>query len=102
MPKKPIDLTFETALERLECLIESMENGDTPLADLVKKFEEGSTLITVSTRSQSVESESSYAHWHQGLPRTVIVERQLAGSPQRTGAHDRGPIPTLSPRRSRA
>ena len=45
MPKKPTDLTFETALERLESLIESMENGDTPLADLVAKFEEGSNLL---------------------------------------------------------
>ena len=45
MSKKPTDLTFETALERLESLIESMENGDTPLADLVAKFEEGSKLL---------------------------------------------------------
>ena len=45
MPKKPTNLTFETALERLESLIESMKNGDTPLADLVAKFEEGSKLL---------------------------------------------------------
>ena len=45
MPKKLTNLTFETALERLESLIESMENGDTPLADLVAKFEEGSKLL---------------------------------------------------------
>ena len=45
MPKKLTNLTFETALERLESLIESMENGDTPLADLVAKFEEGSNLL---------------------------------------------------------
>ena len=45
MPKKLTNLTFEPALERLESLIESMENGDTPLADLVAKFEEGSNLL---------------------------------------------------------
>ena len=45
MSKKPTDLTFESALERLESLIESMEKGDTPLADLVAKFEEGSKLL---------------------------------------------------------
>ena len=45
MHKKLTNLTFETALERLESLIESMENGDTPLADLVAKFEEGSNLL---------------------------------------------------------
>ncbi|MEC8650431.1 MAG: exodeoxyribonuclease VII small subunit, partial [Verrucomicrobiota bacterium] len=45
MSKKPTDLTFESALERLESLIESMEKGDTPLAELVAKFEEGSKLL---------------------------------------------------------
>lgn len=45
MAKKTTDLPFEAALERLESLIESMESGDTPLADLVAKFEEGSKLL---------------------------------------------------------
>jgi exodeoxyribonuclease VII small subunit len=47
MPKKNDTLTFEDALERLETILESMESGDTPLADLVSKFEEGSNLLKV-------------------------------------------------------
>lgn len=47
MPKKNDTLTFEDALERLESILESMESGDTPLADLVAKFEEGSTLLKI-------------------------------------------------------
>ena len=45
MPTKKEDPTFETSVERLESLIQAMENGDTPLADLVAKFEEGSKLL---------------------------------------------------------
>ena len=45
MPKNSTDIPFEEALERLEALIESMESGDTPLAELVAKFEEGSKLL---------------------------------------------------------
>ena len=37
--------SFEKSVERLESLIQAMENGDTPLADLVAKFEEGSKLL---------------------------------------------------------
>ena len=37
MPKKNDTLTFEDALGRLETILESMESGDTPLADLVAK-----------------------------------------------------------------
>ncbi len=36
---------FEESLERLEALIESMESGDTPLAELVTKFEDGNKLL---------------------------------------------------------
>ena len=45
MPAKKEDPTFEESVERLEALIQAMENGDTPLADLVPKFEEGSKLL---------------------------------------------------------
>ena len=47
MTKKTDTISFEAALGRLESIIESMESGDTPLADLVAKFEEGSTLLKV-------------------------------------------------------
>jgi exodeoxyribonuclease VII small subunit len=45
MPAKKEDPTFEKSVERLEGLIQAMESGDTPLADLVAKFEEGSKLL---------------------------------------------------------
>lgn len=45
MSAKKKEPTFEESLERLEALIEGMENGDIPLADLVAKFEEGSKLL---------------------------------------------------------
>ena len=37
--------TFEQALEQLESIVESMETGSTPLADLLVKFEEGTKLL---------------------------------------------------------
>lgn len=67
MPKKPTDLTFETALERLESLIESMENGDTPLADLVAKFEEGSNLLKLcQSKIQTAEKKIQKLHIEDG------------------------------------
>ncbi len=40
-------LTFEAALERLEAIVESMESGQVPLAELMAKFEEGNALLKV-------------------------------------------------------
>jgi exodeoxyribonuclease VII small subunit len=38
-------LTFEAALAKLESIVESMESGDVPLAELLAKFEEGNKLL---------------------------------------------------------
>lgn len=40
-------LTFEAALGKLEAIVESMESGEVPLAELLAKFEEGTKLLRV-------------------------------------------------------
>ena len=45
MEAKDPKLSFEAALAKLEGIVESMEAGDVPLADLLAKFEEGSKLL---------------------------------------------------------
>jgi len=48
--------SFEDALTKLETIVESMETGEVPLADLLKKFEEGSTLLKLcESRLQDAE-----------------------------------------------
>lgn len=44
---KHAKLTFEAALAKLESIVESMESGEVPLAELLAKFEEGSKLLRV-------------------------------------------------------
>jgi exodeoxyribonuclease VII small subunit len=44
LPAKP---SFEDALSQLELIVESMESGDVPLAELLAKFEEGNKLLKV-------------------------------------------------------
>lgn len=40
-------LSFEDALGKLESIVESMESGEVPLAELLAKFEEGTRLLKV-------------------------------------------------------
>ena len=47
MEAKDAKLTFEGALTRLESVVESMESGEVPLADLLAKFEEGNKLLKI-------------------------------------------------------
>lgn len=39
--------SFEDALNRLEAIVESMEAGEVPLADLIARFEQGTQLLKV-------------------------------------------------------
>jgi exodeoxyribonuclease VII small subunit len=54
---KPTDvLSFEDALEKLEAIVESMESGEVPLAELLAKFEEGNKLLKAcETRLKEAE-----------------------------------------------
>jgi exodeoxyribonuclease VII small subunit len=53
---KESKLSFETALSQLETIVETMESGDVPLADLLAKFEQGTKLLKVcETRLKDAE-----------------------------------------------
>ncbi len=45
MEAKDAKISFEDALAKLEAIVEAMESGDVPLADLLAKFEEGTRLL---------------------------------------------------------
>lgn len=56
MDAKDAKLSFEAALEKLETIVESMESGEVPLAELLAKFEEGTKLLKVcETRLKDAE-----------------------------------------------
>ncbi|MFI5356552.1 MAG: exodeoxyribonuclease VII small subunit [Opitutales bacterium] len=56
MEAKDAKLSFEAALAKLESIVESMEAGDVPLADLLARFEEGNKLLKVcETRLKDAE-----------------------------------------------
>lgn len=56
MEAKEPQLSFESALEKLETIVESMESGEVPLADLLAKFEEGTRLLKIcETRLKDAE-----------------------------------------------
>jgi exodeoxyribonuclease VII small subunit len=53
---KESKLSFETALTQLETIVETMESGDIPLADLLAKFEQGTKLLKAcETRLKDAE-----------------------------------------------
>ncbi len=65
--------TFETAMTRLEKVVEEMGSDKLPLEDLITRYEEGIKLVKVcEERLQSVEK------------RVEILTRTVTGDPQLT------------------
>ena len=44
---KTAKLSFEAALTKLETIVDSMEQGDVPLAELLGKYEDGTKLLKI-------------------------------------------------------
>ena len=56
MESKASRLSFEDALAQLEKIVESMESGEVPLAELLAKFEDGNKLLKLcETRLKDAE-----------------------------------------------
>jgi exodeoxyribonuclease VII small subunit len=65
--QQPADL--DTALRNLDRIIESMESGDTPLEELLSKYEQGVELVKFcQKRLEAVEQ------------RMEIIQKQLDGT----------------------
>ncbi|MFL6514918.1 MAG: exodeoxyribonuclease VII small subunit [Chthoniobacterales bacterium] len=64
------ELNFETAMDRLEKIVEQMESGQLPLEDLIVRYEEGMNLVKVcQERLASAEQKIE------------IIARNNAGKP---------------------
>jgi len=70
-PKPPgTELNFESAMDRLETIVEQMEAGKLPLEDLIVRYEEGMNLVRIcQERLASAEQKIE------------IIARNSAGKP---------------------
>jgi exodeoxyribonuclease VII small subunit len=68
---KASEQTFETAMERLEHIVEEMESDKLPLEDLLTRYEEGVKLARVCEEKLKAAEQ-----------RIEIITRNAAGEPQ--------------------
>jgi len=64
-------LTYEKAMERLEALVRRMEQGEVPLEESLKAFEEGQKLVA---RCRGILDDAERRIQQMGLERLVQGE----------------------------
>jgi exodeoxyribonuclease VII small subunit len=84
---KPPEQTFESAIERLEHIVEEMESDRMPLEQLLERYEEGIKLV--KTCQEKLEAAEK---------RIEIITRNASGKPQ-LNVFEAGPtaMPAPSP-----
>ena len=87
MPKPPAEPktppSFETAIVRLEELVEEMDSANLPLQDLITRYEEGVQLVKVcEDRLQEAGK------------RIEIITRNAAGKPEAVAFEPEGKLTT--------
>ena len=71
--KKPTnDLSFETAMERLEKIVEEMESGKMLLEDLLVRYEEGMKLVKVCQERLAKYKCPKHVRFVETLPKSPI------------------------------
>lgn len=70
---KAAKLSFEAALARLEAVVDAMEQGETPLADLLAKYEEGSKLLKVC-EARLKEAELKIEKLRKAKDGSIVLE----------------------------
>ncbi len=72
-------MPYEKALGELEQLLEAVEGGDIPLADLVEKFATGSRLLKVcETRLREAELKIEQLSAREGETTFETVEEEAS------------------------
>ncbi|MBI5692672.1 MAG: exodeoxyribonuclease VII small subunit [Verrucomicrobia bacterium] len=70
--------SFEEALAQLEAIVESMESGDVPLADLLARFEQGTKLLKVC-EARLKDAELKIEQLKKQKDGSVVLEKFDAG-----------------------
>ena len=89
--KAPVEVNFETAMDRLEEIVDQMESGKMMLEELIVRYEEGMKLVKVcQERLASAEQRIEIiTRNHAGKP--VVKEFEPAAETARsTPAVDKG------------
>ena len=87
-PSDP-EISFETAVERLEQIVEAMESDKLPLADLLVRYEEGTRLVKLCQQQLAAAEK-----------RIEIITRNAKGEPQLTEFEPEKTSATTSPPKS--
>src|SRR3954449_3929126 len=84
--KPAADLSFETAMDRLEKIVEQMESGQLPLEDLIVRYEEGMNLVKICQERLATAEQKIEIITRNNAGKPVLKEFEPTAEPGRAEA----------------
>src|SRR5262245_16742842 len=87
-------LNFESAMDRLEKIVEQMESGKLPLEDLIVRYEEGMKLVRICQERLANAEQKIEIITRNSAGKAVVQEleaAQEAGPPGKTAVESESP-----------
>jgi exodeoxyribonuclease VII small subunit len=75
--KKELELTFEEAMEKLEGIVNILEDGDVPLEQAIEKYKEGMELAKIcNEKLKNVEMQLTEILREDGEKESFVLEEE--------------------------
>src|SRR5213078_904118 len=74
LKQRETELNFESAMDRLETIVEQMESGKLPLEDLIVRYEEGINLVKICQERLANAEQKIEIIARNSAGKTVIKE----------------------------
>lgn len=86
MSQEPKEIEFETALKKLEGIVEKLENGDLSLEEALKQYEEGVRMAEVCTKklTEAEKKVEVLMKTNPGKFKTVPFEEKSEDGPAKS------------------
>jgi exodeoxyribonuclease VII small subunit len=75
-------LNFESAMDRLETIVEQMELGKLPLEDLIVRYEEGMNLVKICQERLANAEQKIEIIARDSAGRTIVKEFETTSEPE--------------------
>ena len=75
------ELNFESAMDRLEKIVEQMESGKLPLEDLIVRYEEGMNLVKVCQERLAKAEQKIEIIARNSAGKTIVKDFEPAPEP---------------------
>src|SRR5213082_2287723 len=82
LKQRETELNFESAMDRLETIVEQMESGKLPLEDLIVRYEEGMNLVKICQKRLANAEQKSEISARNSAGKPIVKEFEPTQEPE--------------------